>query len=563
MTRHTLCLIALAALAITTLFTAAGDRPAAPTPAPPKFDGLGTHTRPVTANKDAQAYFDQGLAFLYAFNHDEAIRAFEHAATLDPDCAMAHWGVALACGGHINKPNMDPATMKKAVAAMTQADRLKWTVGKADAALIAAIKVRYTERFTERHGDDQEKRNAAYSAAMKAAWEEFPTDADVGAVYAESLMNLRPWDLWTHDGKPQPGTEELVATLEAVLKVAPKHPFALHLYIHAVEASPEPGKADAVADALRDLTPGLGHMVHMPSHIDVKRGRWAEAMTANEKAIRADAAYREKAAKQDFYHLYMAHNHHMLAFAAMQMGQSKVALAAVREMLAGVPKEWVAVKENAAIADGFLAAPLEVMIRFGKWDDILKEPAFPEVFPIATGLRHHARGVAYAAKGQPKEARQELEKLREVAKNTPKEAVFGNNTAAALFAVADPMLEGEILAAEGKTADALKLLAAAVAKEDELKYMEPPDWIVPVRHALGAFLLKDGQAEKAEVVYREDLKRWPENGWSLYGLAASLDAQGKRAEAEKVRLRWKKVWAKADITIGSSCLCASDEGVKR
>jgi tetratricopeptide (TPR) repeat protein len=528
----------------------AADAPK-PTPPPTKFDGLGTHTRKVSANKDAQAYFDQGLAFLYAFNHDEAIRSFEHAAKLDPDCAMAHWGVALACGGHINKPVMDPATMKKAVAAMTQAERLSKTVGQGDAALIAALVVRYTEK----PGEDQAQRNAAYSDAMKAAWEKFPKDADVGAIYAESLMNLRPWDLWMLDGKPQPGTQALVETLEAVLKLDPKHPFALHLYVHAVEASPRPDKALDAADRLRDLTPGLGHMVHMPSHIDVRCGRWAEAVEANEKAIKADAAYREKSPKQGFYNLYMAHNHHMLAFAAMQLGQSKKALEAVRTMLAGVPQEWVAVPEKAAIADGFLAAPLEVMLRFGLWDDILKEPEFPDVFPIATGMRHHARGVALAAKGKPKEAREELDALRAVAKKTPAEAHFGNNAAADLFAVADPMLEGEILAAEGKMADALKSLAAAVEKEDQLKYMEPPDWIVPVRHALGAFLLKDGQAAKAEEVYRADLKKWPNNGWALYGLAASLEAQGKAVEAEKVRGEWKKVWAKADVRIGSSCLC--------
>lgn len=531
---------------------AGAAEPAKPA-APPKFDGLGKHTRPVSANKDAQAYFDQGLAFLYAFNHDEAIRAFEHAAALDPECAMAHWGVALACGGHINKPNMDPERAKQAYAAVKRANEHLVTAKNADAALVQALAERYTDPPAS--VDQQAKLNAAYSRAMKAAWAKCPTDADVGAVYAESLMNLRPWDLWAADGKPREQTAELVETLEAVLKLNADHPFALHLYIHAIEASPEPGKALAAADRLRDLNPALGHMVHMPSHIDVRCGRWAEAVEANAKAIKADAAYREKSPKQGFYNLYMAHNHHMLAFAAMQRGQSKVVMAAVREMLAGVPKEWVAVKENAAIADGFLAAPLEVMIRFGKWDDILKEPEFPPVFPIATGLRHHARGVAYAAKGQPKEAGEELAKLREVAKNTPKEAVFGNNPAADLFAVADPMLEGEILAAEGKTADALKLLAAAVAKEDALKYMEPPDWIVPVRHALGAFLLKDGQAAEAEKVYRADLKKWPNNGWGLYGLVASLDAQGKTAEAEKARAEWKKAWAVADVTIGSSCLC--------
>jgi tetratricopeptide (TPR) repeat protein len=518
---------------------------------PPKFDGLGKHTRPVSETKDAQAYFDQGLAFLYAFNHDEAIRAFEQAAKLDPDCAMAYWGVAISNGGHINKPNVDPDREKAALAALKKAEAAK-TATEADRALIAA----QGKRFADPPPKDRAELNAAYTAAMKAVWEKYPKDADAGAFYAESMMNLRPWDLWTHDGKPQPGTETILAALEAVLKLDERHPLALHLYIHAVEASPEPGKALDAADRLRDLAPALGHLVHMPSHIDVLCGRWAEAVTANEKAIKADAAYREKSPKQGFYNLYMAHNHHMLAFAAMQRGQSKKALAAVKEMLAGVPKEWVAVPENAAIADGFLAAPLEVMLRFGLWDDILKEPEPPEVFPIARGLRHHARGVALAATGKPKEAREELDALRAAVKAMPKEAFFGNNTAADLFAVADPMLEGEILAAEGKTAEAIKTLTAAVAKEDALKYMEPPDWMVPVRHALGAFLLKDGQAAEAEKVYRADLKRWPNTGWALYGLAKSLEAQGKKVEAEKVRGEWKKVWKDADVQINSSCLCA-------
>lgn len=519
---------------------------------PPKFEGLGTHSRKVSENKDAQAYFDQGLAFLYAFNHDEALRAFEHAAKLDPDNAMTHWGVAMACGGHINKPITDSDRAKKATEAMRQAERKNFlTLNDPNHALITAI----VSRFDDPPNADQTKLNEAYSRALGVAWRNFPKDADIGALYAESLMNLRPWDLWTIDGKPQPGTETLVKTLEAVLKLNPEHPFALHLYIHAVEASPEPGKALDAADRLRDLNPGLGHMVHMPSHIDVRCGRWAEAMTANEKAIKADADYRKKSPKQGFYNLYMAHNHHMLAFGAIQMGQSKKALGAVKEMLAGVPKEWVAVKENAAVADGFLAAPLEVMVRFGMWDDILKEPDFPGSFPIARGLRHHARGVALAAKGKPKEAREELEALRAATKKLPKEAVFGNNSGADLFAVADGMLEGEILAAEGKMADAIKKLSETVAKEDQLKYMEPPDWIVPVRHALGAFLLKDGQAAEAEKVYRADLKKWPNNGWGLFGLTKSLEIQGKKAEAEKVRAEWKKVWAQADITIGSSCLC--------
>jgi len=358
------------------------------------------------------------------------------------------------------------------------------------------------------------------------------------------------------DGKPQPQTLEIVATLEAVMKLAPNHPLALHLYIHAVEASPNPGKAEAAADRLRHLQSSLGHMVHMPSHIDVRCGNWQKAVEANERAIQADAAYRKRSPKQGFYHLYMAHNHHMLAFAAMMQGESKRALDAVRTMLAGIPKEWLADKKTAAIADGFLAAPLEVLMRFGKWDEIVKEPAPPDGFPIARTLWHHARGVAYAGKKQTHEARLEQEAFKTAAKHAPKEATFGTNLASDLFAVADPMLEGEILAAEGKLKEAIQSLTAAVAKEDTLRYDEPPDWMIPVRHALGAFLLKDGRAAEAEQVYREDLKKWPNNGWSLHGLSASLLAQGKNDEADRVRRQWQKVWTNADVSILASCFCA-------
>jgi tetratricopeptide (TPR) repeat protein len=518
-----------------------------------RFDGLGKHSRVVTRHAEAQAYFDQGLAFLYAFNHDEAIRSFEHAVALDPKCAMVHLGVALANGLHINKPKQDPAREKAALAALAEANKSLETASAPDRALIVALAERYADPPPK--DKEREKLNKAYSAAMKKAWEKFPNDADIGALYAESMMNLRPWDLWTADGKPQPGTRTIVRTLDAVLKVNPNHPLALHLYVHALEASNEPERAAAPADRLRDLNPGLGHMVHMPSHIDLRLGQWQKAIVANEKAIKADAAYRKKSPKQGFYHLYMAHNHHMLAFAAMMRGQSKKALGAVRDMAAGVPKEWVAVKENAAIADGFLASPLEVMLRFGMWDDVLKEPEFPKIFPIARTLRHQARGMALAAKGRPKQAREELAAFREAAKATPQEAKFGNNNAADLYAVAEPMLEGEILAAEGKLKEAIESLKRAVAKEDALKYAEPPDWVIPVRHALGAFLLEADRAKEAEEVYRADLKKWPNNGWSLRGLATALVAQDKKNEALAARKRFARAWEDADVKISTSCLC--------
>jgi tetratricopeptide (TPR) repeat protein len=523
-----------------------------PTPKVTLYKGLGKHTRPVaTSNPEAQKFFDQGLNFMYAFNHDEAVRAFRQAAELDPDCAMAHWGISLSLGKNYNYPLFPPEKAKAAWKALESARAKAKAESEANRALVEALAARYTEPLPKETRPLEE----AYAKAMKAVWEKFPKDADIGALYAESLMNLRPWDLWTIDGKPQPETPEILKALQAVVELDPKHPLANHLYIHACEASPHPEKAHAAADRLRDLQPALGHMVHMPSHIDIRRGRWQAAIEANDRAITADRNYAKTVPEQGFYRMYMAHNHHMLAFAAMMQGESKRALTAVRDMLANVPKDWVALPENAAVADGFVAAPLEVMKRFGQWDEILKEPAPPEIFPIARAMRHHIRAIAYAAKGETAKAREEQKAFREVAKKPAKDATFANNKATDLFAVADDMLEGEILVRERKMEAGIKALRAAVAKEDKLRYSEPPAWVVPVRHALGAFLLKDGQATDAEAVYREDLRRWPDNGWSLFGLAASLETQGKEAEAAAVRAKFDKIWKHADVNIPSSCFC--------
>jgi tetratricopeptide (TPR) repeat protein len=516
------------------------------------YKGLGKHTRPVaTANPEAQKFFDQGLNFMYAFNHDEAVRAFRRAAELDPDCAMAHWGISLSLGKNYNYPLFPPEKAEAAWKALESARAKAKAESEANRALVEALAARYADPLPKETRPLEE----AYAKAMKAVWEKFPKDADVGALYAESLMNLRPWDLWTIDGKPQPETPEILKSLQAVVELDPKHPLANHLYIHASEASPHPEKADAAADRLRDLQPALGHMVHMPSHIDIRRGRWQAAIEANDRAITADRNYAKTVPEQGFYRMYMAHNHHMLAFAAMMQGESKRALTAVRDMLADVPKDWVALPENSAIADGFVAAPLEVMKRFGQWDEILKEPAPPEIFPIAGAMRHHIRAIAYVAKGETAKAREEQKAFREAAKKPAKDATFANNKATDLFAVADDMLEGEILVREAKMEAGIKALRAAVAKEDKLRYSEPPAWVVPVRHALGAFLLKDGQATEAEAVYREDLRRWPDNGWSLFGLAASLETQGKKAEAAAVRAKFDEIWKHSDVKIPSSCMC--------
>ena len=513
-----------------------------------RFEGLGPHTRKITTSApEAQDYFNQGLAFLYAFNHDEAIRSFARAVELDPACAMAHWGISVANGPHINNPVVDEAHATAAWAALTKARENVASATPVEKALIDALGKRYADPQPE----DRSGLDKAYAGAMRQVWKTYPQDADVGALFAESLMDLRPWDLWTNDGKPQPGTLEVLQVLESVMAMSPSHPLALHLYIHAVEASPEPGKADAAADRLRDLCPGLGHLVHMPSHIDVKRGRWEQAITANRKAIVADDTYVKRSAPPGFYRVYMAHNRHMLAFAAMNRGESKLATETVREMLAAIPADWM--KAYAPVIDGFLATPYEMHLRFGRWDAMLAEPEPEATFPVARALRLFARGVAYAALGRLEEARAEQAAFLKHRATVPKEAFFSNNTAADLLAVAEKSLAGEILYRSGKVDEGFKTLREAVNLEDALRYAEPPDWIQPVRHTLGAALMRSGRADEAEAVYREDLRLWPENGWSLFGLAQSLRAQGK--DAGDIDARFRKVWANADIKVTSSCLC--------
>jgi tetratricopeptide (TPR) repeat protein len=524
----------------------------------PFFPGLGKHTRKVTTkHEQAQKYFDQGLNFLYAFNHDEAIRSFQQAAELDPQCAMAHWGVALANGPHINNPAMPPERNKAAWEALAKARTHQEQGTPAEKALIAALGKRYADPAPA----DRKALDEAYATAMRSVWQQFPHDADVGALFAEAMMDLRPWDLWTAEGTPQPGTPEIVATLEAVMAVNPEHPLALHLYIHAVEASPNPEKADAPADRLRHLAPGLGHLVHMPSHIDIRRGRWQEAVAANQRALEADRKYREMSPQQGFYRVYMAHNHHMLAFAALMQGESKRSLEAVRAMLAGVPKQVLEDKEQAAMIDGFFAIPLEVLLRFGRWEEVLQEPEPPATLPVTRALRHYARGVAFAAQGKTAEARVAQKTFREAAAQTPQEARMGNNPAADIFAVAEAVLEGEILFREGKAEESLTALRQAIQKEDRLRYDEPPDWGMPVRHVLGATLMQMGRAAEAEQVYREDLRRWPANGWSLFGLAQSLESQNKTVDAAQIKAQFDKVWQRADVKLNSSCFC--QPGLKR
>src|SRR6267378_2124143 len=520
----------------------------------PIYDGLGDYSRKITTKSTkAQRYFDQGLALLHGFNHRGAIRSFQEAARLDPQCAMAHWGAALAAGPHINYPLVPPPMAELAWNELTLAKQNASNASEVERALIDALSKRYAYPQPE----DRAPLDQAYANAMREVWKRFPNDVDVGALFAEAMMDLRPWNQWTLEGQPNPGTEEIIATLDAVLKRKPNHPFANHLYIHAVEASPHPERADVAAERLRRLQPGLAHNVHMPSHIDIRRGRWQQAIVTNAKAVEADKRYRKNIGNRSLglIPFYAAHDQHMLAYAALMTGQSKLCMQYIREMVKDLPPDFL--KENALIAESFLSLPMEVMVRFGKWDDVLAEPEnYPDYAPFTRAFHHAARALAFAAKGDTENARKEQAVFAERSQLVPKETAVGNNTAESILPLVQRMMEGEILIAEGKLYVGLGQLGVALALEDALKYDEPPAWMIPVRHSMGANLMKAGRFAEAEQVYREDLRRLPDNGWSLYGLAESLRRQDKgKAEIAATDARFQKIWAKADLKITSSCLC--------
>jgi tetratricopeptide (TPR) repeat protein len=528
----------------------------------PLFEGLGSYSRKMTTDSaQTQRYFNQGLAFYHGFNQGAAIRSFQEAVRLDPKCAMAHWGIALACGPHINFPLVPPPAAELAWKELALAQQNADHASPVERDLIEAL----GHRYANAQPDDRAPLDQAYADAMRKVWQRYPNDPDAGAFFAEAMMDLRPWDQWTPEGQPNPGTEEILATLDAVLKLDPKHPFANHLYIHAVEASPHPERAEASAERLRTLQPGLAHNVHMPSHIDIRCGRWPEAIATNLNAVEADRRYRQIAGTpKGLFPLYAAHNRHMLAYAAMMTGQRALALKHIRAMVAEFPPDFL--KGNAMLAEGYVTMPLEVLVRFGRWDEILAEPDHSaEYMPFTRAFHDAARAIAYAAKGNAADARKAQGVYLERAKLVPKDDfIWGNNSCEAILGVVTPMVEGEILVAEGKIDDGIARLRAAIAAEDALKYDEPPGWLIPVRHSLGATLMRNGRYAEAEQVYREDLARIPDNGWSLYGLTESLRAQKKNAgEAKATRAKFQKIWVKADTKITSSCLCQPTDWEKK
>jgi tetratricopeptide (TPR) repeat protein len=525
-----------------------GSAAAAPTGGPPLFDDLGRYHRAITTTSPrAQAYFDQGLRLVYGFNHHEAQAAFREAARLDPACAMCAWGVALTYGSNYNSPT-DAEREQGALSAVNQARTLAAAAAtERERALIGALATRHSAS----PGVDRAGLDRAYADAMRDVSRRFPDDLDAATLLADALMNLRPWSLWTPEGAPQPGTEEIMVTLERVLAADPTHPGANHLYIHAVEASPDPRRAEAAADRLRGLMPGAGHMVHMPSHIYYRIGRYADAAQVNVQAVAADRAYFTRSRPSPIYRMmYYPHNLDFVWHAAGLEGRGAECLRAAREFAAAAAPEVVLEMSDMETAP---AAPYFALVRFGRWSEMLAEPAPPARMLYVTGAWRYARGLARLATGRRDDAAGELTQLRAIRQSVPPE-----RTLAGFFKMADMLdlavevLAGEIAARGGDSETAVKHLAEVVRRQAEHWFTEPPPWYFPVRQALGVALLQAGRAAEAEAVYREDLRRNPENGWSLFGLAQSLRVQGKSADAAAVDARFRRAWARADVTLAAS-----------
>jgi len=514
------------------------------------YDGFGDFQRPITTSSpEAQRWFNQGMQLLYGFNHDEAIRSFQEAAAHDPEAAMPWWGIAYANGININDPQMTEQRSRDARFAARQARLRLDDESPVERALVAAV----SERYAWPAPEDRRPLDEAYAEAMRIAYNRFPADPDVGALYAESLMNLQPWDYWTTDGEPKGRIEEIVAVLEGVMRRRPDPPGASHFYIHAVEASADPDRAVAASERLLGLVPGSGHLVHMPSHIFIRVGRYADAADSNVAAIEADRAYFAAAPEPRFYAMYYGHNFHMLAYAGMMAGQYERAIRAARDLEDEMPKGPL--REYASLIEGMMPANFHVLIRFGKWEEILREPDYPEWRLVSRAVRRYARSVALSALGRTSEAREEMVAFEEAAAAIPADWWIYNNKVSDVLPVARCMVRGELLFREGRLDEAFAILREGVEREDALVYDEPPAWMLPVRHALGALLISAGRHDEAERVYRDDLRENRENGWALLGLAQALEGQGKDAEASAVRLRRAAVWTDADVEPTSSCYC--------
>lgn len=514
------------------------EQPAPGKPLAPRLQNLGVHTFPVSTTVErAQLFINQGLNLAYGFNHAEAGRAFAEAARLDPTSAMAYWGQALVLGPNINAP-MDPADEPKALALAQKALSMKVGATPRERAYIEAVAVRYTG-----NPDDRAKADRAFAEAMGRVAASFPDDLDAQTIYAEALMDLRPWNYWTRDGLPYEETRQVQATLERVLAAHRNHPGALHLWIHLWEPTDTPERAEAEADRLLPLMPGAGHIVHMPAHIYMRVGRHTDVVRVNQMAAKADEDYIAQCRAQGLYPLgYYPHNLHFIWMGATASGQKQLALESAEKLATSVPEEALG---SLPILQGFVVVPYWAMVRFAEWDRILadKGPRFETAF--TRGAWRYARAMAFIGKDRLADAEKELAELEMLLADPSlkEQTTFSTNVGTAILRIAPEVIAGEIAAKRKDWDTALLRLERGVRFEDALIYQEPPDWHAPVRLNLAAALVAAGRADEAEAVYWEDLKKNVENPWTLAGLAEALDAQGKSDEAAEVRARYAKAWA--------------------
>jgi tetratricopeptide (TPR) repeat protein len=494
----------------------------------PLLANLGMYSRPAgTSVSPAQLYFDQGVRLTYGFGHEDAARSFREAIRRDPECAMCQWGLAWSLGPYINGPRRDSTSLSEAYEAVQAARRLRSGASEVDRALIDAMAIRYARVPRE---SQRARLDSAYARAMHEVVRRYPHDLDAATLYGEAMMVLRPWNYWTPDGESQPGTQQILAVLESVLARDIRHPGACHLYIHAVEASPDPSRAAACAELLEDAILGASHVPHMPAHIFMRIGRYGDAVRGNQKARMADLEARDGLAVA----IYPTHNLHMLLFAASYDGQSAVAIGAANDLAREAPQS------------AFFRTL--VLARFGRWAELL-EMTEPTEHSYARGLWHYGHGLALLRTGRPDSARAHRDALTAQLGATAETATYRGHRQRHLLGMAHGLLAGEIAAAAGEYGDAVSVLRAATAIEDSLRYDEPEPWIVPVRQVLGSVLLQAGRAPEAEQVFRAELRVHPENGWSLAGLEQALRAQGRVIEAGEVSRRFEHAWTRADVRI--------------
>jgi tetratricopeptide (TPR) repeat protein len=516
----------------------------------PLFSGLGSYNMKITTNSDlAQRYFNQGIIFTYGFNHEEAFRSYQEAARLDPDCAMAYWGMALVLGPNINLP-MDSAIVRTAYESIQKAISLLNNETQKEKDWVMALSKRYSKDKTE----DRTKLDKAYADAMRELHNKYPDDVDIATMFAEALMDCHPWDYWLKDGTPEPWTPEILSTLEGVLKKNPDHLGANHFYIHSVEASKHPEIGLSSADKLRYLVPGAGHLVHMPAHIFIRTGKYHEGVLANERAVKSDEQYISQCRQQGFYPVsYYPHNYHFLWACATLEGNSKTAIyAALRT--AKIPPDSLMDCCGLQTLQHFNLIPLYAYVTFGRWKDILNYPEPKDTRPYQIGIWHYARGMAFTGMNNLSEAEKELaslNKLKDI-KSVDDFDIWGINSAGSLLKIAAEVLAGEIAAKGKKYNLSIEHLKNAARIEDALRYDEPPTWFYPTRNSLGAVLIDAGKYSEAQKVYEEDLKEYPENGWALFGLHTALMKQNKNVEAAAVEKRFKEAWKYSDIKLTSS-----------